>query len=258
MTARRHRWIGFAVAVAVSASLTSCATNKSLQRARNADQLREVDIAVAEYTKAVREEPNNAEAIQGLQRAKLRASEEHLLRGRRLYGQGHYDDALIELQLAVELNPTNADADRDLRAASTAVRTKLAAPEQGQTALQSLLQATRGSGACRQCPPRRQARLDRDGPPGDDARSVPDDRDARQNQHHVRFGISRRGGAARAACQSQRQGSVRCRRAGDRDVLSCDRLSDDHRRERDAGEAARIHRRRSRGRSSSRTRTSRK
>jgi len=143
MTTPRHRWLGAAVAVAITVSLASCATNKSLKRARSADELREVDIAVAEYTKAVREEPNNREAIQGLQRAKLRASEEHLFRGRRLYAQGHYDDALIELQIAVELNPTNADADRDLRAVNAAVRAKLAAPEEGQTALQSLLQATR-------------------------------------------------------------------------------------------------------------------
>jgi general secretion pathway protein D len=143
MTAPRQRWIGLAVSLSVCASLVSCATNKSLQRARSADELREVDVAVAEYTKAVREAPNNREAIQGLQRAKLRASEEHLMRGRRLYAQGHYDDALIELQIAVELNPTNADADRDLHAVNAAVRAKLAAPEGGQTALQSLLQATR-------------------------------------------------------------------------------------------------------------------
>ena len=60
---------------------------------------------MAEFTKALREHPNNREAQLGLQRAKLRASEAHLVTGRRLYAQGKFDEAVLELQLSAELNP---------------------------------------------------------------------------------------------------------------------------------------------------------
>jgi general secretion pathway protein D len=137
----KRRWLGV-LALATVATATACATS-SLNRARTADELRDFDVAVAQYSKAVRERPDDREAIQGLERAKLRASEAHLVRGRRLYAQGRYDDALIELQLATDLNPSNADADRDLRAVRAALRAQLAAPTEGKTALQSLLESTR-------------------------------------------------------------------------------------------------------------------
>ena len=40
-------------------------------------------------------------------RAKLRAAEAHLGRGRRLFSQGKYNDAVVELQLAYELSPAS-------------------------------------------------------------------------------------------------------------------------------------------------------
>ena len=86
---------------------------------------------MAQYTKVVREHPDNLEAVRGLERSKLRASEAHLTRGRRMFAQGKYDDAVLELQIASYLNPTSAVAERDLRAARAAVRAKLAAPPEG-------------------------------------------------------------------------------------------------------------------------------
>ncbi len=56
---------------------------------------------------------------------------------------GRYDDAVLELQIANDLNPSNGDAERDLRAARAAVRAKLAAPAEGKTALETLLAHTR-------------------------------------------------------------------------------------------------------------------
>jgi general secretion pathway protein D len=118
--------------------LSGCAAN-ALRQARQADDLRDYDVAVAQYAKAVRQHPDNRDAQLGLERAKLRASDGHLLRGRRLYAEGRYEDAVTELQVAYDLNPTNGDAERDLRGVRAALRAQLAAPAEGQTRLESLL-----------------------------------------------------------------------------------------------------------------------
>src|SRR4029079_11988593 len=94
---------------------------------------------VAQYTRAVRENPQSRTAQLGLDRAKLRASDAHLLRGRQWFARGRYEEAVVELQLAVELNPMNAVAEKELRAVRTALRTKLATPDHGPPALEALL-----------------------------------------------------------------------------------------------------------------------
>ena len=118
-----------------------CASS-AMNQARTADQLQEHDLAVARYARIVRDDPDNAEARQGLERARLRASDAHFLTGRRLAAQGRLEDALVELQLATELNPGNADAERDLRHVRVALRSQLSAAPDGRTALQSLLART--------------------------------------------------------------------------------------------------------------------
>lgn len=135
----------------VLASLVACAlfllaaagcASSAMSQARSADQLQEHDLAVARYARIVREDPDNVEARQGLERARLRASDAHFLTGRRLAAQGRHEDALVELQLASELNPGNADAERDLQQVRVALRSQLSAASDGQTRLQSLLERT--------------------------------------------------------------------------------------------------------------------
>jgi general secretion pathway protein D len=121
---------------------TGCAETP-LSLARQADMAQNYDLAVAEYTKAIRQNPRDREAQLGLQKAKLRASDAHLVNGRRLYTQGKYDEALLDLQVASELNPTNPDAEREVQAVRKALRLKLSTPEGGQTPLESLLQRSR-------------------------------------------------------------------------------------------------------------------
>lgn len=113
-----------------------------MHQARAADQLQEHDLAVARYARIVRENPDNIEARQGLERARLRAADAHFLAGRRLAGQGRYDDALVELQLATELNPGNADAERLLQDVRVALRAQLTTSGDGRTPLQTLLART--------------------------------------------------------------------------------------------------------------------
>jgi len=131
------------LALAASLTLTGCATSTALRQGNDAEALHDYDLAVANYIKAARLHPGDREIQLSLTRAKLRAAEAHLARGRRLFAVGKYDDAVLELQIAYDLNPTSGDAERDLRAARAAVRAKLAAPAEGQTALQTLLARTR-------------------------------------------------------------------------------------------------------------------
>ncbi|ODS56099.1 MAG: hypothetical protein ABS36_06655 [Acidobacteria bacterium SCN 69-37] len=125
----------------VAVAAWGCASS-GLNQARAADQMQDHDLAVARYTRVVREHPDNIEARQGLERARLRAADAHFLAGRRLVAQGRYEDALIELQLATELNPANADADRELQQARVALRTQLSADADSRTPLQVLLART--------------------------------------------------------------------------------------------------------------------
>lgn len=133
----RRCWLAI-VLVALAAAASACATS-TLQLAREADRLQDYDLAVARYARALREDPDNDEARQGLERAKLRAAEEHFLRGRQLAARGRYDDALVELQVAAELNPGHADAARELQNVRVALRQQLAAETGDRTQLQELL-----------------------------------------------------------------------------------------------------------------------
>jgi general secretion pathway protein D len=126
-------------AVALIAITVSCASSGSLRVAQNAETAQNYDLAVAEYTKLLRDNPDNREARIGLERAKLRASQDHFTRARRLSATGKLEEALIEYQLAAELNPGNAEISRELQETRTQLRAQVAIREDGKTRLESLI-----------------------------------------------------------------------------------------------------------------------
>ena len=67
----------------------------------------------------------------------------HYTRGRRYAGLGHYDEALLEYQIAAQLNPASGEILDALRTMRRAVQTKLVARTAGQTELESLIERTR-------------------------------------------------------------------------------------------------------------------
>ena len=130
-----------AVAAIVVGMAVSCATGSgSFKVAQNAEVSQNYDIAVAEYTKLLRENPDSREAKQGLERAKLRASQDHFTTARRLSATGKLEEALVEYQIASELNPGNADIDRERQETRSQLRTKIAVREDGKTRLESLIE----------------------------------------------------------------------------------------------------------------------
>jgi general secretion pathway protein D len=120
-------------------TMAACASSGSIRLARNAETSQNYDLAVAEYTKLVRKNPDDREARLGLERAKLRASQDHFTKARRLSAIGSLEEALIEYQLAAELNPGNADIERELQDTRTQLRAKIAIREDGKTRLESLI-----------------------------------------------------------------------------------------------------------------------
>ena len=132
-----------ALLLAVSLLAAGCAASSALRRGHQAEQLQDYDRAVVEYTKALRLRPDDTNARLSLERAKLRASQDHFTRGRRLAAVGKLDEALVEYEVAVELNPTSAEADRELRDTRTKLRAKVAVAREGKTELQTLIERAR-------------------------------------------------------------------------------------------------------------------
>ncbi|HIE93331.1 MAG TPA: hypothetical protein EYQ83_10890 [Acidobacteria bacterium] len=117
----------------------ACAT-RAQDRARSAELSQDYDAAVIEYTRALRERPEDRGLSRDLERAKLRAGQYHYALGRREAGLGNYDDALLEYQIAAEMNPSSGDIQDALRETRLAVQTRLAAREDGQTQLETLIE----------------------------------------------------------------------------------------------------------------------
>lgn len=129
--------------LALSVLGTACATG-SHDRARAAELSEDYDAAVIEYTRAIRERPSDRGLKRDLERAKLRAGQYHYSLGRRQVGLGNYDDALVEYQIASEMNPNSGEIQDALRDTQLAVRTRLAAREDGQTELEALIERASG------------------------------------------------------------------------------------------------------------------
>ncbi len=134
---RLTRHLPFLLSLTIAA--TGCATNAALRDARLAEAQQDFDRAVIEYTKAVRANPDDRNARASLEQAKLRAAQDHFTRARRLASVGKLDEALVEYQLALELNPTNQTIHDEMRTARTQMRAKIAVNEEGKTRLETLI-----------------------------------------------------------------------------------------------------------------------
>jgi len=118
--------------VLIALVLTGCATSAAFRSGERAERRQDYDRAVLEYSKAVQEHPDNLDYRKGLQRARLRASEEHTVGGRRLLNRGLYKEALDEFKLARDLNPTSSTLPREIEAVEAQRRANAPAPSVDQ------------------------------------------------------------------------------------------------------------------------------
>jgi general secretion pathway protein D len=138
-----HRGSRFALIVLVAATLSACASATAMRNGRLAEQGRDYDRAVVEYTKALRDNPTDSNARQALERMKLRAAQEHFTRARRLAAVGKLDEALVEYQLSAELSPGNPEVEEALRTIRSQLRNKVAIAREGKTQLESLIERSK-------------------------------------------------------------------------------------------------------------------
>jgi general secretion pathway protein D len=137
-----------ALIVALAAGLISgaCASGSAMRLAEQAERRSDFDRAVVEYTNALRRNPDNRAARMALDRVRIRAAEDHYLRGRRLSATERYQEAAVELQIATELNPTHGAAASELREVRQRLRTKVAIERGDKTELQALIERSRTLG----------------------------------------------------------------------------------------------------------------
>ena len=98
MSARR-----LALVLLGSLTLGACASSSAFRAGESAERRQDYDAAVLEYSRAVKQDPDNANYKRGLSRARLRASEAHANAARRFAGRGQYKEALEEYRDRMEL-----------------------------------------------------------------------------------------------------------------------------------------------------------
>lgn len=135
--------LGASAVVLLALLVSGCAVATANRQAREAEEAQDYDLAIVQYTKTLHAHPNDTDARLGLERAKLRASQDHFTSGRRLAAVGKFDQALVEYEVASELNPSNADIDNELRATRNELRAKIAISRAGKTELQSVVEHAR-------------------------------------------------------------------------------------------------------------------
>jgi general secretion pathway protein D len=121
----------------------ACATSNAVRLGESAERAEDFDRAVVEFTRAIRQNPDDRRARLGLDRVKVRASQNHFFRGRRLAAAERYEEAVVEFQIASELNPSDAAADAALRDTRQRLRTKVSVSRGGKTELQALIERSR-------------------------------------------------------------------------------------------------------------------
>jgi len=141
-----HRTSCFAAALALTTALAGCATTASYRSGQQAERQQDYDRAVAEYTATLKKHPNDRTTQLALERAKLRAAQDHYARARRFEATGKLDEAMVELQIAAELNPGSADIDNALRGVRTQLRTKVLVAREGKTQLETLIEQSQNLG----------------------------------------------------------------------------------------------------------------
>ena len=103
-----------AAGVLLALALAGCATSSAFRAGEKAEHGRNYDQAVLEYSKALKNDPDNRHYRAALDRARLRASDEHAYAGRRLLARGQHKEALDEFKLALDLNPGSATLGQDI------------------------------------------------------------------------------------------------------------------------------------------------
>jgi general secretion pathway protein D len=106
-----------ALAALAVMALFGCATSGAFRAGEKAERLRDWDRAVLEYSRALKNDPDNLGYQKALERARLRAAESHAHAARMLIGRGLYKEGLDEFRLALDLAPGSESLIEEMRQA---------------------------------------------------------------------------------------------------------------------------------------------
>jgi len=108
--------------------MTACASTGAFKAGEQAERRRDYDRAVLEYSRALRLSPDDPRSLEGLDRARTRASAAHAAAGRRYVARGLYEEAIEELRLALELYPGSETLAEELQQAARRLDERAPAP----------------------------------------------------------------------------------------------------------------------------------
>src|SRR6266540_7208938 len=129
--------------LAVAAATAACAGSQAFREAREEETLGHWDVAVLKYGRAADLDPGNNSYRIALARAKIKTSQVHFEKGKLYRGSGNPDLAVVELEQAIVLDPTNKYAETELRKAREDAA-RLAAERSGETKLEAMKRRARG------------------------------------------------------------------------------------------------------------------
>ncbi len=132
--------------LALLLSAAGCSAYRSFQQAKDEEELQHWDAAYVKCQKALELDPKNPQYKLALVRIKLKASQAHFERGKLYRSSGNPDLAIVELEQAVLLDPTNDYAGVELRKAREDAA-KAKAERTGDTKLEALKKKNRGARA---------------------------------------------------------------------------------------------------------------
>lgn len=115
------------VVVILALIVTGCAAGRAFRKGQEASRAGNWDEAVAEYTRAVQENPGRAEYKIALERAAQSAAREHILRAQEFESKDQLDLALLEYRRAMELDGSNRLAAARLTELEKIIRDRIEA-----------------------------------------------------------------------------------------------------------------------------------
>lgn len=113
LTMGKIRWIRFLLLILVL-QFSGCAAERAYRRAQDASKRGEWDRAVGEYIIAMNKNPGQGKYRAGFERARLAASQFHQQKAKQLTETKNYEQAIIELQIALNFDSTNQFISNEL------------------------------------------------------------------------------------------------------------------------------------------------
>ncbi len=130
-----------ALALLLLMVFASCSGYRSFREAQHAEVAGDWDAAVLRYMELVTADPSDLRYRAGLLRAKTQAAHAHFEQGRKLQEAGRIRDAMLEMQRAVQLDPTNQYAFTELEK----IRTRIESSDRGPKTISQLKEESRGA-----------------------------------------------------------------------------------------------------------------